>query len=50
MNELFNCQLSAGTLATIFKECAGELSEPLLLIKEGLSKSEVMGVDERICA
>lgn len=46
MNDLFNCQLSAGTLATIFKECAGELSEPLLLIKEGLSKSEVIGVDE----
>ena len=46
MNDLFDCPLSAGTLATMVKECAGELSEPLLLIKEGLSKSEVIGVDE----
>jgi transposase len=46
MNDLFNCQLSAGRVATIFKECAGELSEPLLLIKEGLKRSEVIGVDE----
>ncbi len=27
MKDLFNCYLSAGTLATIFKECAGELTE-----------------------
>jgi transposase len=46
MNDLFDCHLSAGTLATIFKECAREMVEPLLLIKEGLSKSEVLGVDE----
>jgi len=46
MRDLFNCHLSAGTLATIFKECAGELTEPLMLIKEGLRKSEVLGVDE----
>jgi transposase len=46
MNDLFGCPLSAGTLATIVKECAVEMSEPLLLIKEGLSKSEVLGVDE----
>lgn len=46
MNDLFNCQLSTGTLATIFKECSGELTEPLLLIKEGLRKTEVLGVDE----
>jgi transposase len=46
MKDLFNCQLSAGTLATIFKEGARETVEPLLLIKEGLSKSEVIGVDE----
>lgn len=45
-NDLFNCRLSVGTLATIFKECANELSEPLLLIKEGISQSEVIGVDE----
>ncbi|MGB7923079.1 MAG: IS66 family transposase [Pyrinomonadaceae bacterium] len=46
MDDLFNWQLSAGTLATIFKECARDLTEPLLLIKEGIGKSEVMGVDE----
>jgi transposase len=46
MNDLFGCPLSAGTLATIFKEGAREMSEPLLLIKEGLKKSEVLGVDE----
>jgi transposase len=46
MNDLFNCQLSAGTLATIFTECADELSEPLLLIKKRINKSEVIGVDE----
>ncbi len=46
MGDLFNCQLSAGTLASIFKECARETVEPLLLIKEGISKSEVIGVDE----
>jgi transposase len=46
MDDLFNSHLSAGTLATIFKECARDLTEPLLLIKEGLRKSEVMGVDE----
>lgn len=46
MNDLFGCPLSAGTLATIFKERAGEMREPLLLIKEGLQRSEVIGVDE----
>jgi uncharacterized coiled-coil protein SlyX len=46
MNDLFDCRLSVGTLSTIFKECSSELTEPLLLIKEGLSKSEVLGVDE----
>jgi transposase len=46
MKDLFNCQLSAGTLASIFKECARETVEPLLLIKEGIGKSEVIGVDE----
>ncbi len=39
MKDLFNSHLSAGTLATIFKECARDLTEPLLLIKEGLRKS-----------
>jgi transposase len=46
MKDLFNCQVSAGTLASIFKECARETVEPLLLIKEGISRSEVIGVDE----
>lgn len=46
MNDLFNCHLSAGTLSTILKQCAGELVEPLMLIKAGLSKSQVLGVDE----
>lgn len=46
MGDLFNSHLSAGTLATIFKECARDLTEPLVLVKEGLRKSEVMGVDE----
>ena len=46
MNDLFNCQVSAGTLATIFHAGARETVEPLLLIKEGISKSEVIGVDE----
>jgi transposase len=32
--------------ATIFKECARETVEPLLLIKAGISQSEVIGVDE----
>jgi transposase len=46
MNDLFGYRLSAGTLATIIKECAHELKDSLLLIKEGISKSEVLGVDE----
>jgi transposase len=46
MNDLFGYRLSAGTLATIVKECAHELKDSLLLIKEGISKSEVVGVDE----
>lgn len=46
MNDLFNCHLSPGTLATLLKRCAGELVEPLMLIKEGLRKSSVIGVDE----
>jgi transposase len=46
MNDLFNCQLSAGTLATILTECAREMVEPLLLITEGLRKAAVLNVDE----
>ena len=46
MNDLFNCHVSPGTLATLLKGCAGELVEPMMLIKEGLRKSAVIGVDE----
>ena len=46
MKDLFNCRLSPGTLATIFRECAHEMVEPLLLIKEGLRKAAVLNVDE----
>jgi transposase len=46
IKDLFECHLSVGTLATIFEECSSELNEPLLLIKEGLSQSAVIGVDE----
>jgi len=46
MSDLFDCHLSPGTLATLLKGCAKELDEPLMLIKEGLRKSAVLGVDE----
>lgn len=46
MGDLFGCHLSPGTLATLLKGCARELDEPLMLIKEGLRKSAVLGVDE----
>jgi len=46
MSDLFNCRLSAGTLARVFKECSRDLTEPLLLIQAGLRKSAVLGVDE----
>lgn len=46
LNDLFDCHISPGTLATLLKGCAGELVEPLMIIKEGLRKSEVLGVDE----
>lgn len=46
MSDLFNCPLSPGTVATWLKRCAGELVEPMVLIKEGLRKSSVIGVDE----
>jgi transposase len=46
MNDLFDCQISPGTLTTLLKECAGELVGAELIIKEGLRKSAVLGVDE----
>lgn len=46
MNDLFGCHVSLGTLATLLKGCAGELVDAEMLVKEGLRKSEVLGVDE----
>jgi transposase len=46
INDLFGCPMSVGTLTTLLKKCAGEMVEPLMLIKEGLRRSEVLGVDE----
>jgi transposase len=40
MADLFGCRVSAGTLATLLKDCAGELAGAELLIKEGLRKSK----------
>jgi hypothetical protein len=36
MNDLFDCHLSPGTLATLLKVCASELVGAELIIKEGL--------------
>ncbi len=46
MNDLFGCHQSPGTLATLLKGCAGELSGAELIIKEGLRQAAVLGVDE----
>jgi transposase len=46
LNDLFDCHISPGTLATLLKGCAGELIGAEMLIKEGLRESEVIGVDE----
>jgi len=46
MNDLFGCRLSAGTLATLLKGCAGELVGAEMIIKEGLRQAAVLGVDE----
>lgn len=46
MDDLFACPLSPGTLATWLKRGAGELVGAELLIREGLRKSAVIGVDE----
>jgi len=46
MNDLFNCHISPGTLVTLLKECASGLVDAEVLIKEGLRKSAVLGVDE----
>src|SRR5437868_7147145 len=46
MDDLFGCPLSPGTLAALLKGCAGGLVGAELVIKEGLRKSAVLGVDE----
>lgn len=44
MNDLFDCNISPGTLATLLKGCAGELAGAEMLIKEGLRQAAVLGV------
>jgi transposase len=44
--DLFGCHLSPGTLATLLKRGAGELVGAVMLIREGLRESAVLGVDE----
>jgi transposase len=44
--DLFGCQLSAGTVANIVRECADMLVETELKIKRGLRRSSVIHADE----
>lgn len=46
MRDLFDCQLSVGTLANIVRECADTLVETELKIKRGLRRSSVIHADE----
>jgi transposase len=46
MRELFGCQLSAGTVANIVRECSDGLLETELKIKRGLRRSPVIHADE----
>jgi transposase len=46
MRDLFGCQLSAGTVANIVRECASELVETELKIKQRLKRSPVIHSDE----
>lgn len=46
MRDLFGCQLSAGTIANMVKECAGGLVETELKIKQKLRRSGVIHADE----
>lgn len=46
MRELFGCQLSAGTVANIVRECAAGLIETELKIKQRLRRSSVIHADE----
>lgn len=46
MRDLFGCQLSAGTVANIVRECADALVETELKIKQKLRRSSVIHADE----
>jgi transposase len=46
MRDLFGCQLSAGTVANIVRECASGLVKTELQIKRGLRRSPVIHADE----
>jgi transposase len=46
MRDLFDCQLSPGTVANIVRECADELVETELKIKQKLRRSPVIHSDE----
>jgi transposase len=46
MRDLFNCQLSPGTVANIVRACASELVETELQIKQKLRRSGVIHADE----
>ncbi|MGB7922430.1 MAG: IS66 family transposase [Pyrinomonadaceae bacterium] len=46
MRDLFGCQLSAGTIATIVRQCADGLVETELKIKQRLRRSPVIHSDE----
>lgn len=46
MHDLFGCRLSAGTIANIVRECADELVETELKIKQQLRRSSVIHADE----
>jgi transposase len=46
MRDLFGCRLSAGTVANIVRECAEELVETELKLKQRLRRSPVIHADE----
>ncbi|MBA3765773.1 MAG: IS66 family transposase [Acidobacteria bacterium] len=46
MRDLFGCRLSPGTVANIVRECASELVETELKIKQKLRRSAVIHADE----
>jgi transposase len=46
MRDLFNCQMSSGTIANMVRECASALLETELKIKQKLRRSPVIHADE----